>query len=335
MRKVKFVSSLNAKMALVAAVVAGFTLTGCEKEDFNVNVPNINVDVPALPEAEDGIAYLTLTATSASGNSLEGVTFTSDGAAIAETTSYTAAKTLSVTASKDGYLSVTKTVVVPNLQKGAFVLLTTNFILNAITEDIVAEVDDTQATPIEGQEGTSVDQTSIVKGFEANVTYTENVVVNNEAPYLTQAQVNEFRKAINALTEADAVAATRATAEKVDNCEEAKEILRNLVNAYNNAPGQTIFPVSFHFDQEATSVTFEIIYKHLSAPLSFTARVGNWTWTVTGECTIDTVDEVKATGKSVVNGHAPSHDAPSHDGSHDGHGGNSNAGGGTGSGETN
>ena len=75
MKKKSFLNGLYAKGALALTIVAGFTLAGCEKEDFNVNVPDINITVPEVDLGE-GVFVVTLSATSASGNTLEGVTFT-------------------------------------------------------------------------------------------------------------------------------------------------------------------------------------------------------------------------------------------------------------------
>ena len=52
MKKKSFLNGLYAKGALALTIVAGFTLAGCEKEDFNVNVPDINITVPEVDLGE-------------------------------------------------------------------------------------------------------------------------------------------------------------------------------------------------------------------------------------------------------------------------------------------
>lgn len=156
MKKINLVSGFGAKFAVAAFAVAGLTLTSCEKESFDVNVPNINIKVPEVefPEKADGVAYVILSAASTNGATLSDVTFEvvdSENAQEQTKTLYkfTTGGSLTVKASKDGYETVIKTQVVPAPEKDSYTTYNMDFVLNALTETVAVEPGDI----IEGEVG--------------------------------------------------------------------------------------------------------------------------------------------------------------------------------------
>ncbi|ADV44778.1 DUF3869 domain-containing protein [Bacteroides helcogenes] len=315
MRKVNFLSSLNTKLVLAVSVVAGFALTGCTKEDFNVNVPNINVTVPevTIPEAEAGVAYVNLSATSANGNTLDGVVFTDEtGAALEASVAYKAAATFKVYASKDGYTTVVKTVNVPALQKGAYVVIPVNFVLEAVAEDVAVE------------NGEKLSEEPIISDPVEQVftgEFAAGTVIVKEVPvpvggYVTPEQKAALLSEVDALTGPD----TRATLsdEEKANLMTAQGLLRDKINALPTTAKTGLQSIAFTLTEAASSVTFNVTTQLEIYAAKLTAIVADKSYSVTGEQTIPAASSIEATAEGVAIDH-----------SH-GHGDSTNAGGGIG-----
>lgn len=317
MKKVKFVSGFSAKMALAAVVMAGFSLTGCEKEDFNVNVPNIDVTVPdvTFPEAENGIVYVMFTASSTDGNLLNGVKYTNaSGEEVGESVTVVGGNgnvTLTISASKDGYITETKTIEVAEPVKGTMMTLPVNFVLTTVeAEDVPVEVvgvpvqveTKTLSTAMETPEG----------GFQPNVEYTATVQVPTAAPYLTVEQKNAFNAAIDALGTTE----TRASAEDLV---VVKSLLRGKVAAFGTSPKTESQVYKFVLSAAASSVTVVVTFDTYSQAITLSTTYNGTTYSVDGSYTF--------CGNSMITGQADGIEI-GHDHGH-GHGDDSTAGGGT------
>lgn len=324
MKKINLVSGFGAKFAVAAFAVAGLTLTSCEKESFDVNVPNINIKVPEvdIPEAEDGIAYVILSATSASGNALEGVKFTSNGSDIETTTSYKAAATFTVTASKEGYLDVTKVINVPAPQKGSFTTTTVEFVLTAETADFIptvptpGDVDDSTIETVAPVETTITNGAQLTEGE-----HTIDVYVPMGVKY-TAEQIAELYVAVSELEGP----VTRALdAEGQANLAKAKEMLRTQIANLRTEWATTAQPVTYTVSGgNATSLTVEVTTTQGIAKVTLSVSVAEETYEVEGECTVAVSSSVKVIdvkGEDISHSHGH------------GHGDSNNAGGGTGNGQ--
>ena len=156
-------------------MLAGFTLAGCEKEDFSIEVPPINITTPVV---KVGKVAVTLSATSASGNTLE-VKFSKDGKPLDEnvtTLEFEAAAQFTITAEKDGYNTVVKTVNVPAPAEGTYSIIPVSFVLSAVEAPVEIPTP-SEEDKVEG--GTKVDNdTKTYAGeYEANKPYTIDVQV--------------------------------------------------------------------------------------------------------------------------------------------------------------
>lgn len=316
MKKKSFLNGLYAKGALALTIVAGFTLAGCEKEDFSVVVPPIEITVP---DVEMGTVAVTLSATSASGNTLEGVTFTDgNGAAISETIiEYDKAATLTVTASKDGYNSVVKTVNIPAPAKGTYNIIPVSFVLSAVEEAVQIPE---EGTPIEGEAQVKDEETkTYANDFAANTSYTLDVAVPT-GPYYTAAQKNDLLRAVEALTGPDAIARAAGDEEAQANLLIAKKNLRATIDALPTTASTEIVPVTFTLTEAAKSVTFSIQTTSNVCAVKFTTKVANQSYSVEGKQLKVANNEIKATAEGVEIDHGHGH----------GHGNGGNAGGGIG-----
>lgn len=322
MKRVKFVSGFNAKMALVACAVAGFTLTGCEKEEFTVDVPPINVDVPPfeIPTAEEGLVYLTLSATANTGESLVDVDFV---ATLPDETTETLeaynwnatkykGKTVSIMASSTGFYSNVVDVVIPNVPAGQIMTLPVNIVLEKVDleEGVVPPTID-DSTPVE--ETTSSEEQNL--GNLSEGTKVVEISVPDGTPYMTADQKTELYNAVATLTEDDAIALTRA---EVSDLETAKANLRAQIDAYRSTQSMNgRMSITLEVSEggannvKATVETTEETYK-----ITLATIVNNKRYEVSGECTVPVKNVVTVEAEGVDVSH-----------SHD-HGNNPNAGGG-------
>lgn len=318
MKRVKFVSGFNAKMALVACAVAGFTLTGCEKEEFTVDVPNIEVTVPEVnfPTSQDGLVYLTLSATSNTGESLVDVTYTLEGEPV---TTYNVDVTkhkgnnVTIEASCTGYYTNTVTVAIPNPPKDQIITVPVNVVLEKVElaeGDVVTDVDVNNPVSTE-QEKKNTNVPAPAGGFQPNTEYTASVAVPDATPYMSAEQKTALYAAVDALEGP----VTKAAG---DDLEIAKDMLRAQIRAYNSSAsmnGQVT--VNFTVTEQASSVTLTVTTTANIVKVVLTATVNNADYQVEGECTVPAASTVTAEAEGVDVSH-----------SHD-HGDNPNAGGGT------
>ncbi len=322
MKKKSFLNGLYAKGALALTIVAGFTLAGCEKEDFSVVVPPIEITVP---DVEMGVVAVTLSATSASGNTLEGVIFTDgNGETISQTIIEYEKKdfqeektiTLTVTASKDGYNSVVKTVNIPAPQKGTYNIIPVSFVLSAVEEavQIPEEGQPTDEPKVKDEE-----TKTYADNFAANTSYTLDVAVPTGS-YYTAAQKNDLLRAVEALTGPDAIARAAGDEEAQANLLIAKKNLRATIDALPTTASTEIVPVTFTLTEAAKSVTFSIQTTSDVCAVKFTTKVANQSYSVEGKQLKVANNEIKATAEGVEIGHDHGH----------GHGNGGNAGGGIG-----
>lgn len=322
MKRVKFVSGFNAKMALVACAVAGFTLTGCEKEDFNVDVPNITVKPEVnWPEAEnDGLVYLTLTATSNVGEDLSDATFTMDGA---EVTTYNVnvsanqGGSVVIAASCTGYYSNSVTVQIPDIPADQILTIPVNVVL----EKVELDGDDNPTppevnTPVEDSENVTTKPQTVpapAGGFQPGKEYEVTVTVPSAIPYMTTEQKTAMYAAVDALN-----GPVSRVVEEGD-LERAKENLRAQIDNYRSTAtmgGQVT--ATFTVTEAASSVTVNVNTTTRNYVITFSVTIHDEVYEVSGECTIPVASMVTAEGEGVDVSH-----------SHD-HGNNPNAGGGTG-----
>lgn len=314
MRKVNLKSGLNAKLALATVVVAGFTLTGCEKEDFTVNVPDITVTVPE-PEVVAGKIAVVLTATSANGNDLSGVTFTkADGSPIEQSTEYEGATTFLVYASKEGYKTAYKTVVVPAPKKDSYTVLPINFTLAALeapADGDLGEIDEDSKT------NEDMLPQKFTGTFEPGVEYTRDVEVPT-GTYMTAEQ----KEALLAKVDELAGPVTRALSEEgMANLLTAKGQLKEYINGYVSKPATIKQPVTFTVSEAASSVELIVSVDLANQSIVISTEVADERYEVEGEVTAvqqATVTAGDAEGIEVSHGHGH------------GHGSDANAGGGQG-----
>ena len=313
-------SGFNAKMALVACAVAGFTLTGCEKEEFTVNVPDITVTVPEIewPETKDGVAYLLLSASSSTGEALAGVTYSIDNVAQGAATYVSvAAGKHTITAEKEGYYAGSAEVTVPELPKDAVLNIPVNIVLNPVNVDdtnLVTSVPDySNPEPAPEVPATELAVTPPAGGtFPAGEINVPNVPVPTADPFLSNEQKNKFYTAIDKYISEYAV--SRAATE--EDLQTVKSILYAKVASYNETANTVSRSYSFTISEAASSITVVVETAYNYVQLAITAVLNGESHTVTSECTVASTTTVsaKADGVNVGHGHA--------------HGGNDNAGGG-------
>lgn len=313
MRKINFLSGINAKLVLAAMALGSFVLTGCEEEDFKVNVPDIDINIPA---AEDGVVYVNLSATSENGNTLEGVKFTAeDGTEIEASKEYKDAATFTVIASKDGYRTVSKIVNVPKPAPGSFVVMPVNFVLT--TMEAVDMVTEEPSGELEATSDLQSFKGTYVKGH----TYTEHIAVPSGA-FLSDEQRAALLAEIEKL---EGPTDTRALTDKEANLATAKGMLRAAVN---NIPDRENMqtekvPVTFIPLGDASVIDFTITTNWLLQEITLTATVAEEYYSVSGEQTLAGKSKISAAGFSITHAHGGDVEI---DHGH-GHGG-SNAGGG-------
>ena len=321
MKRVKFVSGFNAKMALVACAVAGFTLTGCEKEEFTVQVPNITVTVPEIewPETKDGVAYLLLSASSSTGEALAGVTYSIDGVAQNANVTYVSVTSgqHTITAEKEGYYAGSAVVMVPELPKDAVLNIPVNIVLNPVNVDdtnLVTSVPDySNPEPAPEVDPTELAVTPPAGGtFPAGEVNVPNVPVPTADPFLSNEQKNKFYTAIDKYISEYAV--SRAATE--EDLQTVKSILYAKVASYNETANTVSRSYSFTISEAASSITVVVKTAYNYVQLTITAVLNGESHAVTSECTVASTTTVSANadGVNVGHGHA--------------HGGNDGAGGG-------
>lgn len=309
-------SGINAKLVLAAMALSSFVLTGCEKEEFKVDGPSITIPDVDIPEAADGVAYVNLSATSNNGNALYGVEFTDESGKKLESSiefkATTATTTLKIFASKDGYETVVKVVNVPALQKGAYVVIPVNFVLNAIEEDTKIEEGETTPAP-------AVDPVNekIEGNYEPGKLYWAEVSVPVGA-YLTTEQKEALLAAIDKLEGPT----TRAelTDEDIANLLTAKGLLRDKVNKMFTEPQKEKQKISFKVTEAAKSVSFNVTTAWLLQKITITVEVAKKSYSVDGEQTKAGVSSIEAEAEGIVIEHGHGH----------GHGDGNNPGGGEG-----
>ena len=256
MKKKSFLNGLYAKGALALTIVAGFTLAGCEKEDFSIEVPPINITTPVV---KVGKVAVTLSATSASGNTLE-VKFSKDGKPLDEnvtTLEFEAAAQFTITAEKDGYNTVVKTVNVPAPAEGTYSIIPVSFVLSAVEAPVEIPTP-SEEDKVEG--GTKVDNdTKTYAGeYEANKPYTIDVQVPTGTFYTAEQKI-ELLKAVEALKGPDEIETRAGEGEEaLANLNIAKNNLRTTINALPTTPNTKTQPVTFTLTDAAKSVIFAI-----------------------------------------------------------------------------
>lgn len=314
MKKKSFLNGLYAKGALALTIVAGFTLAGCEKEEFSIEVPPINI---TTPEVEMGKVVVTLNATSASGNTLEGVVF-KDGEENVLPTSIEykneKAVTLTVTASKDGYNPVVKTVNIPVPAKGTYNIIPVSFVLSAEEAVSVPEVGE----KVENEAPVKEEETKTYAGeYEANKPYTVEVAVPTGTYYTADQKNKLLQKVENELIITDKTRAGE-TEEELANLNIAKNNLRTIINALPTTPNTVVEKVTFTLTDAAKSVTFSIQTISDVYAVTFSTTVANKIYSVKGEQLVVADYKIKATAEGVEIDHGHGH----------GHGDGGNAGGG-------
>lgn len=318
MKKKSFLNGLYAKGALALTIVAGFTLAGCEKEDFSVVVPPIEITVPdpEIPEAKDGVAYVVLNATSASGNTLEDVKFLQeDGNEFDESKSFKGGETLKITAQKDGYTSVKKTVKVPALAKDAYLVISVDFVLTAVEEVTAPSV---SPDPIEDKEPVISNDTQTFAGeYAPGELYTANVAVP-VGTYYTAKQKEALLAEVAKLE----VVLSRAEASDEDkaNLAIAKKNLNEIINSLPTEAAKGIKEIQFKVKEAAKSVIFAIETTNNEYEVTFSTTVANKTYSVKGTQMQAGESIVRVTAEGVEIDHGHGH----------GHGNDGNAGGGIG-----
>ncbi|WP_300693193.1 DUF3869 domain-containing protein [uncultured Bacteroides sp.] len=316
MKKKSFLNGLYAKGALALTIVAGFTLAGCEKEDFSIEVPPINI---TTPEVNVGTVAVTLSATSASGNTLD-VKFLKDGKELDKTTlEFEAAAQFTITAEKDGYNTVVKTVNVPAPAKGTYSIIPVSFVLSAVEAPVQIPTP-SEEDKVEG--GTKVDNdTKTYAGeYEANKPYTIDVQVPTGTFYTAEQKI-ELLKAVEALKGPDEIEIRAGEGEEaLANLNIAKNNLRTTINALPTTPNTTTQSVTFTLTDAAKSVIFAIETTSDVYKVTFSTAVAGKKYSVEGEQLQVAKTDIKPTAEGVEIDHGHGH----------GHGNGGNAGGGIG-----
>lgn len=322
MKKINFMSVFSAKFAVTALAVVGLALTSCEKEDFSVNVPDIIIPDVDIPEAEEGITYVIVSASSSSGNRLVGEDLkftTSEGTSFDTHKGYKKGegnRTFTVTASKGGYLSVTKDIYVPDPQPGSYSTITVDFVLTAETEDVVPDV----PTPDEITEDDELDIPVVSENLVTNGAWlkegahTENVSVPTGVMY-TPEQITALYIAVNKLEGP----VTRALdAEGQANLEKAKELLRTQIANLRTAWDTVLKPVSYVVSGgNASSLTIEVTTVQGIGEVTLSAKVAQQTYEIKGECTVavrSSLRVINVEGEDISHSHGHGHGDGTNDG---------------------
>lgn len=312
MKKVK----MNAKLFMAVVAMAGLSLTSCEKEDFTVDVPNIDITNPDVefPETPDGVIFVQLTASSNKGELLDGVAYTdAEGKSVEELIVIAEATDLEITAKKDGYMTSTKRIPVPAPVKGTMMTLPVNFVLAEIVVDEATNDVEVQGKPTETTDvKEEVTAPAPVDGWKPGVDYTANVKVPAANPYMSaeqkEALYNEIDNNLKTLN-------TRAAAQDV---EVAKANLKAQVKEFASKPADGNMTISFKLTEAAEDVIFNISTEAYIQAARFSTTVNDVTYYVDGAYSFCGMSTVTATanGEPIGHGH--------------GHGSDNNAGGGIG-----
>lgn len=312
MKKVK----MNAKLFMAVVAMTGISLTSCEKEDFTVDVPNIEITNPevSFPETPNGVIFVQLSASSNKGELLDGVAYTNkNGEAVAELIPVTEATELEITAKKEGYMTSSKKISVPAPVKGTMMTLPINFVLAEIVVDESTNDVQVQGKPTETVElKDKVNAQTPVDGWKQDVQYTTNVTIPTANPYMSSEQKEALYKEIETNLK---TLTTRAAAADV---EVAKANLKAQVKEFASKPADGTMPISFTLTQAADEVVFNISTKAYIQQARFSTTVNDVTYYVDGSYTFCGMSTVTATADGTTVGHGH------------GHGSDNNAGGGVG-----
>lgn len=307
---------MNAKLLMAVVAMAGISLTSCEKEDFTVDVPNIEITNPEVtfPETPNGVIFVQLSASSNKGEMLDGVAYTNkDGEAVAELIPVTEATELEITAKKEGFMTSTKKISVPAPVKGSMMTLPINFVLAEIMVDESTNDVEVQGKPVETDDVTDkVNAQAPVDGWKEDVVYTASVKIPAANPYMSSEQKETLYREIDTNLK---TLKTRAAAADV---EVAKANLKAQVKEFAGKPADGSMSVSFTLTEAAENVVFNIATEAYIQQARFSTTVNDVTYYVDGAYTFCGMSTVTATanGKPIGHGH--------------GHGSDNNAGGGVG-----
>ncbi len=312
MKKVK----MNAKLFMAVVAMTGISLTSCEKEDFTVDVPNIEITNPevSFPETPNGVIFVQLSASSNKGELLDGVAYTNkNGEAVAELIPVTEATELEITAKKEGYMTSSKKISVPAPVKGTMMTLPINFVLAEIVVDESTNDVQVQGKPTETEElKDKVNAQTPVDGWKQDVQYTTNVTIPAANPYMSSEQKEALYKEIETNLK---TLTTRAAAADV---EVAKANLKAQVKEFASKPADGTMPISFTLTEAADEVVFNISTEAYIQQARFSTTVNDVTYYVDGSYTFCGMSTVTATADGTTVGHGH------------GHGSDNNAGGGVG-----
>lgn len=312
MKKVK----MNAKLFMAVVAMTGISLTSCEKEDFTVDVPNIEITNPevSFPETPNGVIFVQLSASSNKGELLDGVAYTNkNGEAVAELIPVTEATELEITAKKEGYMTSSKKISVPAPVKGTMMTLPINFVLAEIVVDESTNDVQVQGKPTETEElKDEVNAQTPVDGWKQDVQYTTNVTIPAANPYMSSEQKEALYKEIETNLK---TLTTRAAAADV---EVAKANLKAQVKEFASKPADGTMPISFTLTEAADEVVFNISTEAYIQQARFSTTVNDVTYYVDGSYTFCGMSTVTATADGTPVGHGH------------GHGSDNNAGGGVG-----
>ena len=305
MKKVYF-----SKMAFAALAVAGLALTSCEKEDFKVNIPNVEIPEVIFP---DGEVFLNLSSTSTDGKVLNAEYLNAvDGTNFDATKSYTGQQ-LSLMSVAGGYTPETKNVTVPTIKTGTL-MYPINFVLTSLDEsttDVTIKTAPAQ-TPEEGTPDLLLSKSQTFTGnFKAGVPFNLKVQAPLATPFLSDAQRSALLNEVNKLT---APATRAATADLV----QAKALLTAQIKGYASQPSyaeKELKGLTVTADAVSINIKWEVV--PMTGKITFEANVNGNKYIVEGDYT-------QAGAANIVSDAL----APDHGHGH-GHGDNSNAGGGT------
>ena len=336
MKKVKFLSSINAKLALAAVLLAGFTFTSCEEEDLSVTSTGTGTSevTVSLAESEgtvltDGIAYLSVYVEATDGTSLDDATITVDDAEYTAPISYGETDgntTVTVAASLDGYVPGSKSVYIPTISAGQCYYLTTTITLAEVGENDY-ETADGEITDEALAAATTYESSTTISGeYEAGVTYTTYIDVEaDEVGFMDETQKEALYSLIEQLSDDNTVLSVNAkggvSALAVANLDKAKAILKAAVLDYAEDPGTKTIKVSVIPSADCTSITISYYKTKVITDITFSCEVSGTTYAVTG-------NQYMYTGTTVTGAVGYTEEGTSHTGHAHGHGDETNAGGG-------
>ena len=336
MKKVKFLSSINAKLALAAVLLAGFTFTSCEEEDLSVTSTGTGTSEVTVSLAEsdgtvltDGIAYLSVYVEATDGTSLDDATITVDDDEYTAPISYgedDGNTTVTVAASLDGYVPGSKSVYIPTISAGQCYYLTTTITLAEVGENDY-ETADGEITDEALAAATTYESSKTITGeYEAGVTYTTYIEVEaDEVGFMDEEQKEALYNLIEQLTDEEPVLSVNAkggvSALAVANLDKAKAILKAAVLDYAEDPGTKEIKVSVIPATDCTSIVISYYKTKVITEVTFSCEVSGTTYAVTG-------NQYMYTGTTVTGAVGYTEEGTSHTGHAHGHGDETNAGGG-------